>query len=147
MSSVVQLFQFPIYELSGRVVQMFLSLLLFFNFSAAFQFSSLDSVFKDPSPLTLCLLMVPRHSPYWIYSNCAWYKEPPSWMVAVIDGAVKDNFSAIICCILLASSVFNIWGVSASILAWQSGEPASSHEPASAIASNFLSPEALSPPP
>ena len=56
-----------------------------------------------------------------------------------MEGAVKDNLSAIICWTLLASCVFKSSGVAASIYdSHSSAVPeASSHEPAIAISSIF----------
>ena len=41
------------------------------------------------------LVKVPSHSMFCLYLNCAWNSDPPCSIVAVIAGAVKDNFSAI----------------------------------------------------
>ena len=61
------------------------------------------------------LKIVPCHSPNCSYENWAWYNEPPSSIVAVIDGAVNASLSAIICLILAVKAVFKSSGVSATI--------------------------------
>ena len=70
-------------------------------------------------------------------------------MVAVIDGAVKDNLSAIICCILLCSFVFNCPGVFATIVSSHAlpFPEGSSHEPIRAIRSKLTMDPAEIPPP
>ena len=67
-----------------------------------------------------------------------------------VSFAVNDNLSAIICCTLLESSVFNSSGVSASINFSHSGAAPvrSLHEPAMAIGANsFVLVPGLMPPP
>ena len=60
-------------------------------------------------------------------------------MVAVIDGAVKDNLSAIICCTMSVSLSFNSAGVNANIAFLQSLLPGPPLQvPTSLISSKFL---------
>ena len=58
-------------------------------------------------------------------------------MVAVIDGAVKDSLSAIICCTIPVSLSFNSVGVNANIASLQSVLVESSQVPALARSINL----------
>ena len=68
-------------------------------------------------------------------------------MVAVIDGAVKASFSAIICLIIACNCVRKSCGVLAIIVGLQSGSPAFSQEPILAKELNNRIPFAFIPPP
>ena len=78
-------------------------------------------MFTVPSGETWLLLKCPTHSPPLTYSNCPWYKSPPSWIDAVIEGAENESLLATILSISLFNLVTKSLGVSAIIYCLHSG--------------------------
>ena len=106
--------------------------------SDAFQLP-LSFSFTTPSFDIAVLVNAPCHSIFCLYLNCAWNNDPPSSIVAVIAGAVKDNLSAITDLMAAFNCAFN-WSVVSALITLLV-------PPAFAILSNCLIPFELKPPP